>query len=303
MWHSPAMTRRWAAIVNPTSGRGLAPAALRSLTARLRRLADPVCVTSGASHAVELAKQCGHADGVIVAGGDGTLFEVLQGVARERQTLAVLPTGRGNSLARDLAVNSVRAGLLAVTDGADVRLDLLDLSIEFHDGRRWTGWSASNVAIGYVPAVVRCAGRRFRWAGRHCYALAGAVTRPVPTPVRIACGTEASRSVSASAIVVTNTCHLGPYEVCPEASCTDGRLDVLETQVGWHRQMVHNLSILSRLHVYRPVTTHRARVVRIESDTPLDVKIDGEVWSGVVGVTVGVSPGVLTCRVCREHRG
>jgi diacylglycerol kinase (ATP) len=43
-------------------------------------------------------------DLIIAAGGDGTVFEILQGVAQSNVTLGVIPLGTGNVLAVDLAL-------------------------------------------------------------------------------------------------------------------------------------------------------------------------------------------------------
>lgn len=77
----------------------------------LHTIASPVLRTSSAGNAAWLARGYPHADGFLVAGGDGTLHEVLQGMDRARQRVLVVPVGRGNSLTRDLGVRTARAGV------------------------------------------------------------------------------------------------------------------------------------------------------------------------------------------------
>src|ERR1700733_2497204 len=43
-------------------------------------------------------------DAIVVCGGDGTIFDVIQGMAGSRVTLGIIPFGTGNILAQNLKV-------------------------------------------------------------------------------------------------------------------------------------------------------------------------------------------------------
>ncbi len=64
--------------------------------------------TSGPGSATELAREAVAArrDLIIVSGGDGTINEVVNGMAGSSVPLAVLPAGTGNALARELELPS-----------------------------------------------------------------------------------------------------------------------------------------------------------------------------------------------------
>lgn len=99
--------RRFAAIVNPISGP-------RSMVPRVRAIARAVehvggrfdvFVTQGPRHATRLA--AGLADGVeavLIAGGDGTVGEVFNGLASNGVPMLILRTGTENLLARELGM-------------------------------------------------------------------------------------------------------------------------------------------------------------------------------------------------------
>jgi hypothetical protein len=55
-------------------------------------------------------------------------------------------------------------------------IDLMQVDVEFGDGRTAAFWAASTLAVGYVCDVVR-AGCRLPWLGRHAYAAAFTVPR------------------------------------------------------------------------------------------------------------------------------
>src|SRR4051812_44329184 len=98
-----------------------------------RNFAVDVCVTTHAGHARELAEaalQRG-ADTIIAWGGDGTVNEVASALAFRPVTLAIIPSGSGNGLARELDVplDATRAFGVAL-EGRDRVIDAGEL-----DGR------------------------------------------------------------------------------------------------------------------------------------------------------------------------
>jgi diacylglycerol kinase (ATP) len=104
-----ARFRKAVLLYNPVSGGHTDRAAqIKAVAEILRPIADEFIVEptrhagSGEQQArVAVLAGC---DLVIAAGGDGTIFEILQGVATTDVTLAVLPFGTGNVLAVDLAL-------------------------------------------------------------------------------------------------------------------------------------------------------------------------------------------------------
>src|SRR5437879_6838959 len=94
----------WLAIVNPYSGGSGAYSRFPHLVEKLRRVAEKTLFTQYPGHAAELARGAAAYGGLAVVGGDGTLFEILKGLDRKSQRIAIIPAGRGNSLARDLGL-------------------------------------------------------------------------------------------------------------------------------------------------------------------------------------------------------
>ena len=97
-------------LFNPVSG-----AHLESRMATMRRIAEIFC-RAGVEVAVEATQArdsagrqartaiSGGCDAVFACGGDGTVFEVLQGVAESTAMMGVIPLGTGNVLAHDLGL-------------------------------------------------------------------------------------------------------------------------------------------------------------------------------------------------------
>ncbi|WP_324663277.1 diacylglycerol/lipid kinase family protein [Haloarcula sediminis] len=111
------------AILNPASGDGdHAESVERLLSAR----GFAVSRTEGPGDALELGRAAGEAGAaeVAVAGGDGTINEVLRGLARadhlDAVTLSVVPVGTANLLAGTIGVTDRQHGI-EIADTGDVR--------------------------------------------------------------------------------------------------------------------------------------------------------------------------------------
>ena len=99
-------------IVNPASGNETALGHLPAINARLREAGDvDIVLTTGEGDGVELGRRAAleGCDRVFVAGGDGTLNEVLNGVAEvdgalARMPIGVVPLGTGNDFATAIGV-------------------------------------------------------------------------------------------------------------------------------------------------------------------------------------------------------
>ena len=99
-------------IYNPQSGRrrGLREQKVRQAAEVLRSAGVDVAVaptqcagSAGEQVRAAIAEGC---DTVIACGGDGTVHEVLQGVAGTDASLGLIPLGTGNALAYDLGLPS-----------------------------------------------------------------------------------------------------------------------------------------------------------------------------------------------------
>lgn len=91
--------RQVVVIVNPVAGGGSGRRRVEQLVRRLRGCgqAVEVCVTGGPGAATALARERAQGEAVVIAaGGDGTVREVLAGLAGSRAIGAIYPTGTEN---------------------------------------------------------------------------------------------------------------------------------------------------------------------------------------------------------------
>lgn len=287
--------RRWLAIVNPAAGLARANRRL------VRRLACEwgehfeILHTACPGDAARLAREAAGYEGLLAVGGDGTIAEVLGGMDLPRQSLALLPAGHGNCLARDLGIGSPQLAFDALGRECTTLLDLMRVCIEFRDGRHEERLAASTVALGYVAEVVALGRRRFAGLGGLAYTAAALLTCVQRRELRLgAGGTLAPRRLTN--LVINNTAHLANFRAFHDARLDDGRLDVLEAAYSWGRQMLHNAAILAGSRRFGPAALWQAPVVAIESALPARLMVDGEVLEEVSRVTLECLPGVLRWR-------
>ncbi len=283
----------WVAIVNLRAGGRVRP---EGFLDRLRGAVPRVLVSEHAGDVDALVRSCRDAAGLLVAGGDGTLFEVLQACDRSRQKIALLPAGRGNSLAKDLGLTADADAQSCIERGIDVPIDLLAVTLRQEDGSVWEGVSASNLAIGYPAEVARDAAR-WRRLRAGSYALAALTASPKPLNVRLRCDDAREETTCVTGFVISNSRYVGPFMGFPTSKLSDGVFHTIEMRAGRFLQALHNVSSLSGLGFYEPGVRRDLRRVDVRFDGPALLKIDGEIRAGVVAMDVRLEPGAVTFRL------
>ncbi|HEY7676249.1 MAG TPA: diacylglycerol kinase family protein [Candidatus Methylomirabilis sp.] len=213
--------RRVGLVVNPRAGRGrglrVAERLLPELAARGVTVARRVTARPGDATVFAAAALAEGMDAVVACGGDGTVNEVVQALAGTPGRLAVAAGGRGNDLARTLAVpRDPAAWARMVAAGHTRRLD-----VGAAGDRRF----ASVATLGFDAAVSARAARGL-WVlqGKAAYVVATvlALRRFRPPVVEIR---GAGRSYRGPILLVA-TANIGTYgggmQIAPGALADDG---------------------------------------------------------------------------------
>jgi diacylglycerol kinase (ATP) len=286
-------------IQNPTAGQDdwqeQVEAALTTLraagwTIELKKTGGPGDATRFAREAVAAAL-----DVVVVAGGDGTVNEALQGLAEQRRTaLAVLPGGTVNVWATELGADEHAADLAArIAEGRRRTVDLGRVNDRYFLMMASVGFDAAASATVAGGGLL---GRLKRLAGPAAYALAALRTAIGFRGRRVALdldGTLVTRRLLM--LVVGNTrLYGGVAEVTPQARADDGLLDVcILTGRGPLDLLRRAWSVLRRQHAADPAIDYRrARRIVLAPATPLPIQADGE-DVGTTPVTFQVVPDAL----------
>jgi len=280
---------KWGAIVNPRSGGKKSPSQIQAILTQLRSVAAHVEITQYPRHATELAYKFGDWDGIVVVGGDGTLFEVVQGMDVTRQHLAIIPAGTGNSLARDLGIRTFAQALESVHADNRIRIDLLRVTLTTADDVTEHYQVVSTLGLGY-PANVRHTGnQRFKAWGKLCYPVAatlGTFHNPL-MQANVGYDGRPAHARWVTGVLLNNTQHAGNFRAFPEALVDDGHLDVMELRAGCVGQNLHNLAVLSQTYLYHPAKCTRATAFSIECERPQWLMLDGELQHYSLALTRG----------------
>ncbi len=147
--------QRVALFYNPASGRssGQRQHAVEKAADVLRAAGKKVHVepTRGpATAAAQVREAMGQgADTVVIAGGDGTIHEALQGLAGTDLTLGVIPMGTGNVLAHDLGIShrpAEAAAQLLSFEAKRIALGRVEYAVRAH--QRGTRWFIAVAGVG-----------------------------------------------------------------------------------------------------------------------------------------------------------
>lgn len=285
-------------IYNPRAGKliGGGNSLLERILESLRRGGHTVtpAATTGPQTAGGIAARClaGGADLILAAGGDGTVNEVIQGMAGSHVPLGVLPAGTANVLGHELGLNS-HADRVAAQVGRmvsrRVALGLLEAQV-----RRWFLLMAG---IGLDAQVVY--NLKLDWKdrlGKAAYWMAGARLTASRLP-GFEVEVDGRRLHSGFTLVSRVRNYGGDFRIAPTATLLD---DTFEVVLFRERHSASYLKYLAgmmanRLARMRGVTVLRARRLRLEpcgGDT-VHVQVDGEL-AARLPASIELAPGALS---------
>ena len=294
------------AIVNPAAGGGrcgrLAPTAISKLQAA--GIAIEVVNTATAGDATRLARDA-HARGqrrFLAVGGDGTAYEILNGVfpqaaTGERLSLGFLPLGTGNSFLRDFTDRGAEYAAEAIVHGRRRPCDVLRLK---HAGGEL--YFMNLLSVGFTADVTAAANRRFKAFGELGYVLGVLLCLARldrrSFPLRVDDDPEYDRRRCLFLTFNNSKYTGGKMMIAPRASTDDGLIDYVRWGPIGRMGLLRNLATLfDGSHLMHPLAAHRAaRSIEFALDGPVDVMVDGEVLS-VHCQRVDVLPGALDVMV------
>lgn len=291
-----------AVIINPISGTGRRPdearrrAELAASLLEARGLEAEVFLTERAGHARELAQAAvGRGASMCVAwGGDGTINEVASALTFSPTTLAVIPSGSGNGLARELAIPlQPRAAFEVVTNGVDQVIDAGEIEGRLFFNIAGLGFDA------HVAHEFALHGQARRGFGRYITIALRELVRFEPADYTItANGTR--QQIRALFIAIANSRQYGNgATIAPGARIDDGLLDIVVVgeRSPWSALMQMPALFAGKVDRLPGVTIIATAQVEISASQDVVFHVDGEPAHAGRSVNARVHGRALRVRV------
>jgi diacylglycerol kinase family enzyme len=285
-------------VVNPAAGHGRGKKVFERLGPRLRESFPglEVLLSERPGHAIEIGREAARAayDRILCLGGDGTPYEVLNGLYADGRParlpeIGQIPAGTGNSFLRDFEGDPFERVLRGLTKPVDV------VRLRHREG---VIHSINLVALGFPADVGETTNRRFKWAGPLGYVLgviSSLARRPRHAfPLRIDGGAAWEKDPCLMLVFANSRFTGGKMMIAPDARPDDGLMEFVRLGPLGRWSILRRLPRLFDGSYVRLPGASRKGVRRVDFDLagPVNVMIDGEVKS-LHCVSLEVLPGRL----------
>jgi diacylglycerol kinase (ATP) len=293
-------------LVNPASDNGATGRRWPELAHRAARLglSGETLFSERPGHLIELARSAvdGGATLVIAVGGDGTLNEVVNGIAGRDVDLATIPLGTGMDFGRTYGIptkfeDAVRLAL----EGKPRTIDAGRVSYRTWGGEDAERWFANVGSVGMSGAVAQRANGMSKALGGKAtffYALTRVFFEWENTDVTVRFDGEERHGKMHDVIVANGVWHGGGMMLAPDARPDDGAFDVIMIgDVGKVDFLTTAPKLYKGKHVGHPkIEVVRTARVEVDAAERLPIELEGE-QVGTTPATFEVVPGALRVRV------
>ncbi|MFV0373388.1 diacylglycerol/lipid kinase family protein [Microbacterium sp.] len=319
MDESPPRPHRAAVVYNPVKADG--PALRRLVRAESERNGwDPPdffeTTVDDLGDGVARQALAGRPDAVLVAGGDGTVRAVSEAMAGTGIPLTIIPSGTGNLLARNLRLPlespgpMVRATFAGRTRDIDVGFAKLTRADGDTEERAFVVMGGMGLDAQMIANTSGKMKKRVGWVA-YVDGAAKSLVGARPFPIIFQLPGQRMLRAQIHSVVFANCGSLpAGLELIPEASFTDGQLDIAvfqpKTPLGWllvWRRVAWDNSVLRRFRAGRRILRLRTRdnTVRyargagidVAAQGPHPVQLDGDAFGEATHLRVRVAPGAL----------
>ena len=257
---------------------------------------------------------------VMAAGGDGTVRAVAEGLRGTGVPMALLPSGTGNLLARNLDIHFTH---LAETvdlafNGVDRKIDLGLAAIERESGESEEHVFLVMAGLGLDAKMIAKTSTKLKKAvGWLAYvdAIGRSLPEIKPVKLKVSIDAEIPRAVNVHTIIIGNCGKLpGGILLLPDAKPDDGVLDFVAlrprgplgwlnvwNKLAWENGVLRKSALGRRIidlsRDVKDVTYRTGKDLRMTVETPQEFQLDGDEFGEAKSVHAWVDPGVLTVRV------
>jgi diacylglycerol kinase (ATP) len=259
-------------------------------------------------------------DLIIVAGGDGTVRAVAEAVRGSDTSLALLPSGTGNLLARNLqmTLDDAPGSVRAAFTGKDRQVDLGMISIERANGDREQHAFVVMAGLGMDAKMIANTDEDLKkkagWAA-YVKAIATSLRDPAELHLRFRLDDGEPKRATVHTLILGN-CGSLPANILlmPDAVVDDGLFDLMMMRpggfLGWLRvwaKIAWTNGILRRSKAGRAIVGERKNDGDLHYETgstfvarfsrPEEIELDGDGFGEAAAFRAWIEPGALHVRV------
>lgn len=249
-------------------------------------------LTDYPEHAVDIVREADFDsyDGIAVAGGDGTLFESINGYyqnqSKRKIPIGVLPVGTGNAFARDLELQTFqwKEALEIIQKNKPRKVDAGSFTTH---GQKY--YFLNIMGLGFVADVTKTA-HKLKLIGNVSYTIGVLYQTIFLKAFKLKMETDGKAVERESVFVeISNTRYTSNFLMAPNAEIDDGFLDVtILSRLNRRRLLQCFPKIFTGEHLEMDeIEQFKAKKIVIETDKPKVITPDGEL--------VGISPVTVEC--------
>ena len=231
---------------------------------------------------------------VVAWGGDGTVNEVASVLAFRDATLAIVPSGSGNGLARELLIPlEPDGGFAAAFGGREHRIDAGEL-----DGRLF--FNIAGIGLDARVALRFAEDGLVRRGFLRYLEIAAQELFTYKSELHTVVTDGATMRVKTLVIAIANARQYGNGAIiAPDARLDDGRLDVvvIEGRSPLAAIMQAPRLFMGEVAKVRGVTQLQAREIQVTSPGPMVYHVDGEPFVGGASIAARSRAGALRVMV------
>ncbi len=232
-----------------------------------------MCATARGGDAEYLARTAVEAGyrTIVAAGGDGTVNEVVNGIAGSNVTLGLLPLGTMNVFATELGLpTDLERCWQLIQDGHTRKVDLPSAN-----GKHFVQLAG----VGFDAQVVKETSRALKRSFGPLSYLFSAAQISARTPPRLRIESEHAVTAEGSFVLIGNgRLYGGPFPFFKNAVIDDGLFDVLVfKRLGYLDMIRYMQDVILRAQITSPeVEYFQTTKLRVSSDSGVPVEVDGE---------------------------
>ncbi|WP_106214027.1 diacylglycerol/lipid kinase family protein [Glaciihabitans tibetensis] len=257
---------------------------------------------------------------VMAAGGDGTVRAVAEALRGSTVPIALLPSGTGNLLARNLGLtlDNLPQSLSTAFTGSDRKIDLGVVEARRPDGSKDSYVFLVMAGLGLDADMIANTNPKLK-ARVGWLAYVDAIIRSLKGSsrlrIRYQLDSQPARTLNAHTVLIGN-CGSLPANILllPEAAVDDGIFDIVALRpdgfFGWVQiwvKIVWENGVLRRSQVGRKLMslTREVRTLRymkgaqlvMRLESPQEFELDGDSFGKAIAVKATVDPLALTVRI------